>query len=56
MAKEKIVCSECGGENVLADAWASWNVEKQEWELYNHFDSKFCEDCDGECSVEWVEI
>lgn len=56
MAKEKIVCSACGGENVLVDAWARWNVDKQEWELDNTFDDKFCEDCEGSCSYDWVEV
>lgn len=56
MAKEKIVCSSCGGENVLADAWARWNVDKQEWELDNTFDDKFCEDCECSCKGDWVEV
>jgi hypothetical protein len=51
----KPVCAVCGSENVVADAWAEWDVEKQDWELRSTFDDKFCEDCEGECSVDWVD-
>lgn len=55
--KFKMVCSYCGSENVLSDAYAKWNVENQEWELDNTFDKgAFCEDCDGECRIVEKEI
>ena len=50
------ICSECGSDNVLADAYARWNSEKNDWELDSTFDSYYCNECEGECSVEDVEI
>jgi hypothetical protein len=55
MAGSKWVCSHCGSENVLLDAWAAWNIETQSWELANVFDAAFCEDCDGETHLKVVE-
>lgn len=48
----KIVCSDCGSENVMRDAWAVWNAETQEWELGSVFDQGFCDDCQCESSLE----
>lgn len=45
MTKIKIVCSKCGGENVLRDAYASWDVEAQEWLLSSVYDAFRCDDC-----------
>lgn len=45
-------CANCGGQNVMLDAWASWSVDRQEWELAQTFDDAFCEDCEGETTVE----
>ncbi len=47
-----MVCAECGGENVMCDAYAQWNVDAQEWEIANMFDHAICADCgDGETSI-----
>lgn len=54
--KIKMVCSECGSEDVLADAWAEWDIDTQEWVLQTTFDEKFCPDCDCSCKVDEVEI
>jgi rRNA maturation endonuclease Nob1 len=40
-----IHCSNCGGQNVKADAYAEWSDESQAWELYAVFDERFCDDC-----------
>lgn len=56
MARCKYVCSHCGSENVRRDAWATWDVESQSWELATVFDAGFCDDCDGEASLAEVEI
>lgn len=56
MARIKIVCETCGSEDVVRDAWAAWNVEKQEWGLENVFDDMFCEDCETSTKAEEVEI
>jgi hypothetical protein len=52
MARLEMKCSYCGGTNVLLDAWAEWDVDKQEWTLQNIFHNAFCEDCEGETSIE----
>lgn len=49
----KQVCGNCGGTDVLCDAFAEWDHVTQEWVLQNTFDKgSVCEDCDGECSIE----
>jgi hypothetical protein len=53
-AKQIWVCSTCGSPNVVSDATATWNVERQEWELGDVCDGEFCEDCGGETRVEEV--
>jgi hypothetical protein len=50
----RIVCSWCGSANVSRDAWASWNVEKQDWELGAVFDAGFCQAC--ECERDLSEV
>lgn len=47
----KMVCAECGSENVRRDAWASWNETEQDWELSHTFDYAHCDDCDGETTI-----
>lgn len=51
-----MVCKHCGSQEVRRDAWAAWNPEKEEWELYNYFDAAFCEDCDTETTIEEKEV
>lgn len=53
----KMVCTHCGSDDVRADAYAEWNSTTQEWELTTTFDSgHVCEKCEGECSVDEVEL
>lgn len=53
--KTKPVCAECGSDEVSADAYARWCVETQQWEVSQTFDKgAVCENCSGECSLEWV--
>lgn len=54
MPKIKIVCAQCGGENVLRDAYASWDVEAQEWVLSSIYDAFTCDDCGGMCDCDEV--
>jgi hypothetical protein len=57
MKKVMMICGRCGGENVLADAYCSWNVETQEWEVANVFDKgAVCEDCKDDCRIEEREL
>lgn len=48
------ICSVCGSEEVRRDAYAAWDVEKQEWVLLTVFDTVDCEQCGGACSVVYV--
>jgi hypothetical protein len=36
--KFRYVCSDCGSDDVLADAYAEWDVVEQQWSLQNTFD------------------
>ena len=52
-SKVKMVCSTCGSDDVRADAYASWNVDTQEWELSSTFDKgSYCLTCSGECRID----
>lgn len=46
----KPVCPECGSDNVLLDAWASWNHDKQAFEVAATFENGICEDCASDTS------
>lgn len=52
----RVFCARCGSEDVFKDAWASWNKEKQEWELFQTFDYTFCETCQEEARLEEKEL
>jgi hypothetical protein len=54
--KRQITCAHCGGENVVRDAWASWDIDKQEWVLKNVFDYAYCQDCASETSINETEV
>lgn len=58
MAKRvNYVCSHCGGQDVLCDAFAEWDVVEQKWVLQNTFDKgSYCNDCNGEARLRAVEI
>ena len=45
------VCYTCGGTAVQVDAWASWDIQAQRWELHSTCEAAaICADCDIECS------
>jgi hypothetical protein len=48
----RIVCSWCGSADVSRDAWASWDVEEQDWVLGAVFDQGFCQACECERGLE----
>lgn len=50
--KVKMVCGNCGSQNVMRDAWAVWDVANQEWVLGAVFDYTYCDDCDGGATLE----
>ena len=43
----RIVCRDCGSEDVARDAWASWDVERQEWVLGAVLDDGHCHRCEA---------
>jgi len=48
--KVKKVCSACGSERIVRDAWVEWDEENQSWwnDVNNIFDYMFCLDCEEE--------
>lgn len=55
MSKIKIVCAECGSEDVMKDAYAAWSVEDQQWELASiHDKGDVCENCGGQTTLQEV--
>lgn len=49
-------CAKCKGTDVLFDAYAAWNAELQQHEIHSTYDRAVCEDCGGECKVEWSDL
>jgi len=47
------VCSKCGSNAVVRDAWASWNADSQSWQLKQVFDHTFCPVCEDETKLDW---
>ena len=56
MNRVRKVCGTCGSERVTIDAWAAWDVDKQDWVLDDIFDNEYCRDCEGETRIETEEI
>lgn len=52
--RDKPVCSKCGSDDVLADAYAKYDADTMQYSLTTTFDNWVCEPCGGECSVTWV--
>ncbi len=52
----KMTCKTCGSENVGRDAFVRWDVQFQRWELSTVYDNAYCLDCEGETTIEKVEI
>jgi hypothetical protein len=50
-------CDYCGSPHILADAYAQWSVDAQEWELTDTYPKgDFCPVCDGEARILEVDI
>lgn len=58
--KIKKACSQCGSEDVLFDAYARWDYEKQEFVLDDPTficnSNTLCESCNGECGINETKI
>lgn len=48
----RIVCGDCGSENVVMDACAKWDYVLQEWVLAGFQDNATCNDCGSENTIE----
>lgn len=49
--KVRMICENCGSEDVSRDAWGHWDVEAQDWVLRTVFDYAHCHACDGETRI-----
>jgi len=55
--KTKVICTDCKGEDVLLDTLAVWNVEKQDWVVFDVAEPRaFCRDCDTDVEWDMVDI
>ncbi len=54
-AKTYPICKTCGSDDVVKDAWASWNRETGLWELMDVFDYGFCRACEQSAEFDWIE-
>lgn len=52
----RYVCAECGGTNVMWDAWVEWDEETQQSVIRSEHDDARCDDCDRECEINEVDI
>jgi hypothetical protein len=55
MANVKAACAQCYGPNVTRAGSAKWDVDKQEWVLFNAW-AAYCRDCDEEVDLEFITI
>ena len=53
---EKPICEECGSDGIVATANVYWDATLQDWSISCVFDDRWCNDCEGETSDEWVEV
>lgn len=49
------VCSNCGSDQVVRDAWAEWSIRDQQWVFEEIFDHTFCPTCETECTTQAQE-
>jgi hypothetical protein len=50
------VCAGCKQSKVLRDAFAVWSPDNRDWVLLAVLDSFQCQECDGDCNVEFVPV
>lgn len=48
-------CENCGSANVVKDAWATWDPDALDWVIKDVFDHEWCEDCEDETRIDWVD-
>lgn len=48
----RMVCRNCGSEDVICDAYAVWDFSNQVWVIDSTFDKgAYCNACDGETRI-----
>jgi hypothetical protein len=54
----KPVCRDCGGDSLVRDASARWDLDAQDWTMSGVYDSTYCDDCESESDdlCRWVAI
>jgi hypothetical protein len=50
----RMVCEECGSEDVTRDAWAAWDAGTQQWVLGAVYDYAFCHKCQAGTNIDEV--
>ena len=50
------VCSRCGSDKILIDAWGYWDAAKQQWALCDLLDDAYCGVCQSDTKIEPVEL
>ena len=54
--KIKMVCRDCGSDDVRQDAYAAWDDTEQDWVLAGTYDDAFCCACEGEARLEIADL
>jgi len=54
--KRKKVCKYCGSDDIVVDAFARWNPDKDMFVLDEVFEYTYCNQCDGETQIEDIEL
>ena len=54
--KYNFICSDCKSDDVLADAYAEWDIDSQKWVISNTFSNSFCNSCEGETKLIKVKV
>ena len=49
MTNINIVCEKCGSGNVVADAYAEWDISSQAWVMTAVCDTVVCGECEDYC-------
>ena len=47
----RMICENCGSEDVLADAWTVWSTAEQRWDIGEVFEYGHCNRCNGEARI-----
>jgi hypothetical protein len=48
----RVICRECGSEDVVRDAWVRWDASSQAWEIATTLPAAYCHQCDGEVALD----